>query len=208
MNHRVTSDVFVGRNCIKAYDEPPIFHCFDQRQKSSMNLSTECVSFMWSKILIDALKDLSSMIVYHGQHMSQFEIDQLQNNIGNLISTNSFWSTSMDKEVAIKFATESQSASDQYNVLFQINVDAGLRYALFASIETVSAVPQEREVIFSLFTVFEICEVQCDQETNLWHVNLMATDKGNEIYEEYKTILRKEADADNIHIIFGCLMIT
>jgi len=37
------------------YDEPPIFHCFDQRQKSSMNLSTECVSFMWSKILIDVL---------------------------------------------------------------------------------------------------------------------------------------------------------
>ena len=37
--------------------------------------------------------------VYHGQRMTMEEIQKLQANKGNLVSTNAFWSSSLDKEV-------------------------------------------------------------------------------------------------------------
>ncbi len=39
--------------------------------------------------------------VYHGQRMTMKEIEKLQANIGNLVSANAFWSSSLDKEVRI-----------------------------------------------------------------------------------------------------------
>lgn len=281
------------------HDQSPTCHCFDQRQKSSMNLSTECVSFMWSKILIDSLKDLSndndamndlldvlkktyendpqtltqiddlssdykskdaiywytskgffhrslnaalrtedinalysfrlpivdlceqlnqlhrdyvqtqpSVTVYHGQYMSQSEIDHLQSNIGNLLSLNAFWSTSFDKEVAKVFAGDGQVYPGQCSILFQIDIDSNFQSAFFAPIQHISAYEDEGEVLIGLRSVFEIRSVQFDAENDWRSVHLVTTDKGNEIYEEYKAILRKEAEADNIHIIFGCLMIS
>lgn len=39
--------------------------------------------------------------VYHGQRMTMEEIEKLQKNKGNLVSTNAFWSSSLDKDVSI-----------------------------------------------------------------------------------------------------------
>lgn len=43
----------------------------------------------------------SIVTVYHGQRMTMEEIEKLLANKGNLVSTNAFWSSSLDKEVRI-----------------------------------------------------------------------------------------------------------
>ena len=42
-----------------------------------------------------------SITVYHGQRMSMEEIENLRTNVGNLVSANAFWSSSLDEEVRI-----------------------------------------------------------------------------------------------------------
>jgi hypothetical protein len=44
----------------------------------------------------------STITVYHGQRMTMEEIEKLLANKGNLVSTNGFWSSSLDKEARIK----------------------------------------------------------------------------------------------------------
>ena len=48
---------------------------------------------------------MSTIAVYHGQRMTIEEIEKLKANEGNLVSTNAFWSSSLDKEVSFRYAT-------------------------------------------------------------------------------------------------------
>lgn len=295
-------DKFVNQLCLDIlaflHDQPKL-HGFDPKNNSTMNLSHQTSSFMWSRILVDALNDVSGdddaltdalntmkqlyqhnpkvlqeidefsadyksknliywytkksffyqslnaalrtedinalylfrlpivdlcqqlhqlhrdyvqtqrkVTIYHGQYMSQSEVDYLQGNIDNLISLNAFWSTSFDTEVAKMFAGSGQPPPGQCNVLFQIDIDSNCKSAFFAPIEHISAYRGESEVLVGFHSVFEVHSAELNTENNWWSVHLVTTDKGNETYKEYKDILRREAEADNIHIIFGCLMIS
>ena len=44
-----------------------------------------------------------TITVYHGQRMTMEEIEKLRSNQGNLVSTNAFWSSSLEKEVRIPY---------------------------------------------------------------------------------------------------------
>ncbi len=110
--------------------------------------------------------------------------------------------------MAIIYAGEGQHRSNRWSVLVQIDVDTSLKSIVFAHIEQMSYVQDEREVLFSLSAVFKIMEVYKDTENNRWCVRLEATDEGRENFIEYGRLLRDDTEETNIHVIFGGLIMT
>ncbi|CAF1449666.1 unnamed protein product [Adineta ricciae] len=145
----------------------------------------------------------SSITVYHGQRMTIEEIKKLQENIGNLVSTNAFWSSSLDLEVATIYAGEGQHRENRWSVLVQIDVNTSLESIAFARIDQLSLMQDEREVLFSISAVFKIKNVYKDEINNRWCVHLEATDEGRDNFIEYGRLLRYDTEETNIHVIFG-----
>ena len=99
--------------------------------------------------------DQPLMIVYRGQGMSHANFDKLRENIGGLLSFNEFLSTSIDKQVALKFASRPQKNLDQTAILFQMEFDPLILSVPFASLENISAIPKEKEILFPCTQCFE-----------------------------------------------------
>ncbi len=111
--------------------------------------------------------------------MSHANFDKLRENIGGLLSFNEFLSTSIDKQVALKFASRPQKNLDQTAIMFQMEFDPLILSVPFASLGNISAIPKEKEILFSMHTVFRIGQVQ-QIDNNLWQVNLFLTSKDND----------------------------
>ncbi|CAF2982275.1 unnamed protein product [Rotaria sp. Silwood2] len=140
--------------------------------------------------------------LYRGQTMSNEEINKLRNNIGNLISPNGFFSTSMDCAVAKMFTSQGNNS-----VLFEIETDSNLKHCIFAKIELFSHVPDEKEVLFSIGAVFKINNIYFDEQINLWKINLQATDEGREHIEQYIEYQKKQLEETSVNIVFGYILI-
>ncbi|CAF0916894.1 unnamed protein product [Didymodactylos carnosus] len=102
--------------------------------------------------------------VYRGLTLSQNDIDVLKNLIGKCVSTNGFLSTSQSHQVAQLFGE---------NVLFEIKVDTELRNIVFANIAHLSMMPDEEEVLFDLGTLFQITNVEYNENDNKWIVSMI-----------------------------------
>lgn len=104
------------------------------------------------------------------------------------------------------YAGEGQHRSNRWSVLVQIDVDTSLKSFVFARIDQLSFMQDEREVLFSLSTVLKIMDVYKDTDNNRWCVRLEATDEGRENFIEYGRLLRYDTEETNIHVIFGGLI--
>jgi tetratricopeptide (TPR) repeat protein len=105
--------------------------------------------------------------LYRGLKLTIDELQKLEENIGNLISTNGFLSTSRNRQVALFFAT---------NVLFEIETNIGLQGKMWYDIAQRSKVPDEEEVIFDIGATFRIESISYDSERNLRVVHLKTTE--------------------------------
>jgi tetratricopeptide (TPR) repeat protein len=128
-----------------------------------------------------------SLDVFRGQSMSITEFNIIKNNVGHLISINTFFSTTKDYAVARVFAgfDDAQKSFDQLSVVFQIEVD-DTRHSLkrpFASLKEISKMTDEEEVLFSMGTIFrieDVTEVPCSEKK--WYVLLkLVNDDVNEM---------------------------
>jgi tetratricopeptide (TPR) repeat protein len=139
--------------------------------------------------------------------MSEQEINKLENNIGNLISPNGFFSTSEDLNVALIFAGDDESKS----VLFEISIDQTIRKARSvisaAGIERYSRFPDEKEVIFSLGTTFKLNNVFYDLNFKKWHVQMIATNQGLEYIQTHIDFIKKDLEETTPTTLFGELLI-
>ncbi|CAF4522989.1 unnamed protein product, partial [Didymodactylos carnosus] len=104
------------------------------------------------------------IVLYRGQHMTVMEIEKLQNNINNLISTNGFFSTTRDPAIARIFAEHDQNLNDGLvSVFIHIEIDLNeTKTSVFTDIEQFSLIPDEREVIFNISSVFIITSLNYD----------------------------------------------
>ena len=106
------------------------------------------------------------------------------------------------------YAGEGEHRSNRWSVLVRINVDTDLESTIFAHVDQISFMRDEREVLFSLSAVFKIVEVYKDVDGNRWVVCLEATDEGRENFAEYGRLLRHDAEETNIHVTFGSLIVS
>ena len=145
-------------------------------------------------------------ILYRGQRMFTEEFNKLTNSVGNVISTNGFFSTTRDIRVALEFLAP--PADDQKTILFEIQVARLLRTVVFADIDEYSQMEGEQEVLFNLGSVFKINDVNYDPKFSCWKIQMTATDEGSGHVQDYQNAKRKQIDA--IHsptVLFGRLLL-
>jgi tetratricopeptide (TPR) repeat protein len=136
--------------------------------------------------------------LFRGQSMTIVEFDMIKENVGRLISINSFFSTSTNYDVATTFAGfgDQDKPSGTISVVFQIEID-DIGHSLkrpFASLQEFSKIKDENEILFSVGTIFRIEEVlDVPGTTKDWFVTLKLVndDDDNEITE-----LRKELEKE------------
>jgi len=115
--------------------------------------------------------------VYRGQRMSNDELSSYQNSTGQFISINSFFSTTLNKQEAIRFTCEyvgnnsiKKSSNDGLKpVLFDISADPRAITTLnrpFANISSFSSIPKEQEILFMVGSIFRLDNINfnCSQD--------------------------------------------
>ncbi|CAF1261651.1 unnamed protein product [Didymodactylos carnosus] len=112
------------------------------------------------------------MRVYRGQAVATEEINKLRCGEGQLISFNSFLSTSLNKDAALIFARQIAPADTLQRVFFEIKVDTRLETRAFADISDMSFFHNEQEVLFTLGSVFRLENVMFDEREAVWCVRL------------------------------------
>ncbi|CAF3618325.1 unnamed protein product [Rotaria sp. Silwood1] len=139
----------------------------------------------------------SSLTVYRGQSLGLIELEYLKENIGQLISMNTFLSTTTDKEVASIFAGDGTNRPVyERSVLFEMTIDTTRCHKSkpFADVSKHSYMKDENEILLSMGTIFRIVSV--DIENNVWIVKLIFTEQEDkrliELIDYQKMILREK----------------
>ncbi|CAF2073352.1 unnamed protein product [Rotaria magnacalcarata] len=143
------------------------------------------------------------LIVYRGQQMSESELNKLQHNEKNLISTNGFFSTTRCKDIAMGFAKTSSARTDLTPVLFEIRASTKLGKVVFADITSLSEFAREEEVLFSLGAVFQIVKFEYDNTDNMYKVHMAATDEGS---KDVAKLVNRTSDSGK-RMLFGELLL-
>jgi tetratricopeptide (TPR) repeat protein len=121
----------------------------------------------------------SSVRVYRGQVMAMNELNILRQSTRQLISINSFMSTSLNYYKALLFLNQSKITNDVCRVLFDIKADPRVVTTKpFADIRSFSEFPEEREVLFMAGSVFRLIDIRQDENKQLWVISMrLCSDK-------------------------------
>ncbi|CAM4904932.1 unnamed protein product [Rotaria socialis] len=144
------------------------------------------------------------LALYRGQTMLTEEFDKLKKSVGIIISTNGFFSTTRDNQVALGFIVS--HSNEQKRVLFEIKVDCRLQTIVFADIENYSQMEGEQEVLFGLGSVFKIDNVMFDSKLYCWKIQMTATDERSLNIQDYVNAKRKQMDDFSPTVLFGRLL--
>ncbi|CAF3579219.1 unnamed protein product [Rotaria socialis] len=119
--------------------------------------------------------------VYRGQGLSKMDFERLIKTNGGLMSFNNFLSTSLDRDISFAFADSNRLNPDLIGVFFVININPSISSVPFAQIENFSNFSSEKEILFSMHTVFRIGEVRpLDDANRFWQVELNLTSDDDE----------------------------
>ncbi len=134
-----------------------------------------------------------SFTVYRGQGMFTADFEQMTKTKVGLISFNNFLSTSKNRIVSLLFAESNQSNPDLIEILFVLTIDPSKCSTPFASIDGVSHFQVEEEVLFSMHTVFRICDIKpMDENHRLFQVELALTSDNDKDLRALTDRIRKE----------------
>ncbi|CAF3532636.1 unnamed protein product [Rotaria socialis] len=126
--------------------------------------------------------------VYRSQHMGISKLEKLKTSVGNLICSNSFFSTTDDCLIAQAFVAGSCSSE---LILFEIEIpdsyyqndfDALKVSCPFLKIEKLGQFEAENEVIFSLGALFRIESIE---QYDIWYVRLKFEGEKDELTSDF-----------------------
>ncbi|CAF4329151.1 unnamed protein product [Rotaria sp. Silwood2] len=134
---------------------------------------------------------VSPIRVYRSQLLTKEEINLLKNSLGRLISINSFFSTTVSRELATFFLNRSPSSNDLERVLFEIDANpSNSSTKPFGFIKSNSYFQQIEEVLFTLGSIFRLVNIH-HQSDGLWIVRLSLCQDNdqqlNKIFQSFKT---------------------
>jgi len=140
----------------------------------------------------------SSIRVYRGQVMSIDELNTLQQSINNLISINSFFSTSTNHQKALYSLNSSEITSDLCRILFVIDADPQVvKSKPFADISSLSEFSNECEVLFMIGSIFRLIKIEKmkNEEITMIHMELCGDDEHD--LKKLFDHMKKELDGEN-----------
>ena len=144
------------------------------------------------------------VVSYRGLKLTWPEIYNLKCNIGQIISTNGFLSTSRSKDVAYSFAKKGTKRLGVETIMLQIEVDTLLPTISLADIAEYSDYPREEEILFDLGAIFTIESVTFNENENIWYVKLICVAE-DILPDVTQTILENYPDETDVNIIIGNL---
>lgn len=154
----------------------------------------------------EKIKKTSLLTVYRGQQISNEELEKLRKNVGTLISTNGFLSTSRSIKVALGFISQLRPIDNMQHCLFEISADPAINGVIFADIEKYSKIKEEQEVLFGLNATFKIESVKMDSTLKVWKICLKTSFEGAARVDEYVKLKDEEMELVNPLICFGRIM--
>lgn len=117
----------------------------------------------------------SILTLYRGLRLTMNDLEKFRQNETNLVSINSFLSTTQDYQAALFFAGEGKVEDPEVSVIYEISVDTRIAHSVpFAAIEYKSIYLDEDEVLFSMAAVFRIGRTE-EKDDRLWHIELTLT---------------------------------
>ncbi|CAF1449663.1 unnamed protein product [Rotaria sp. Silwood1] len=138
--------------------------------------------FIFRRYIIDLHSELDKLIkeqeslqkilrLYRGKKLCPTILQQLQDNIGALISMNGFLSTTLSRDTALEvFAGVGHNRNDCESVLFEFCIDETITRT-YADISVISQYPEEEEVLFTIGSIWKINSVQKNNDL-YWIVTL------------------------------------
>ena len=135
--------------------------------------------FLFRFVISDMCRQLkqnqyqSRVRVYRGQVMSKDELNILERSIGDFISINSFFSTSINRHKALGFLNSSVVSNDLDRVLFVIDADPRVVTSKpFADISSLSDFGNECEVLFMIGCVFRLTDIRRENDDQIWMIEM------------------------------------
>lgn len=115
----------------------------------------------------------NSIKVYRSQIISTEELKSLQQCRAQLISINSFFSTSDKFDRALSFLKMPSDIDNSEAVLFEIHADSdNVTTKPFANISSHSAFPEESEILFMLGSIFRVQNIKRDKSDKVWIIQM------------------------------------
>lgn len=152
-----------------------------------------------------------SDVLYRGQpFVPTQELENMRTNIGGLISTNGFFSTSKTFETARYFNGTARDSEDFKVVIFEITLQPDeLHNTIFVDVDPRSDETSEYEceVLFDIGTVFKIEQVERHESDEYWRVRLRATDEGTQEIKERILTWKQKFHKGNFNLLFGRLLL-
>jgi tetratricopeptide (TPR) repeat protein len=142
--------------------------------------------------------------VYRGQLMSKSELESFQ--IDELISMNSFFSTTLERSHALFLLPDGGLQGDLVSVLFEIDISQHLSTTKpFASIAEQSAFPDESEILFMAGSIFRITDINLDMNgINVVQLSFCSTDDHN--LKELFEYMREDIPPECIPLTYGIVL--
>ena len=138
------------------------------------------------------------LTLYRGQALSCEDFCKLQKSRGGLMAFNGFLSTSRDKSVSFDFAEKASKRDRMVGILFVMAIDPTICSATFADIEKHSYFETEKEVLFSMNTVFRIADIlRCENEERLFEVRLTLTSEDDPELRQLTDRMEEEIGGGN-----------
>ncbi|CAF4220532.1 unnamed protein product [Adineta steineri] len=114
--------------------------------------------------------------------MQLHELHDLERNEGNLVSTDTFLSTTSNYEAALSFSGDGNVEDNYVSVIYEITVDTTLTHWIpFAKIDYHSIFKDEDEVLFSMGAVFRVGQTK-QLKDRLWIIELTLTSTEDEYW--------------------------
>ena len=121
-------------------------------------------------------QQVQPFIVYRGQGLSCQDFEQLERSKGGLLSFNSFLSTSEDRTTALDFARKNAKNPKLLGIMFVMKINPRIKSTPFANISKHSYYKREKEILFSMHSIFRINEIKkLDGYDRIWQVHLTLT---------------------------------
>ncbi|CAF3979712.1 unnamed protein product [Rotaria sordida] len=152
------------------------------------------------KLHSEQFPDKLPRTVFRGQVMTSSEFNSIKDNIGHLMSVNTFFSTTTTRDVAEMYSGLGEDVK-MLSVLFEIEVDTtrSMIKRPFASINELSKFSDEDEVVFSVGSMFRIKYVE-DQRlvSGYWYVQLILVEDDSDMSELRNDLEQTFCDKGNL----------
>ena len=140
-----------------------------------------------------------SFVVYRGQGVTKAYFEQLKQSQDQLISFNSFLSTTEDTKVSFRFARTAVEQSNLIGIHFVMTIDPNISTTPFAHVRNISFYKDdhdESEILFSMHSVFRIGQIKrLTNENNIWQVDLTLTSNDDQQLKALTQSIRKETSS-------------